>query len=129
MMQNRDGDGEYAFRRRVLFGPGFEEIGQTFVHLAGKLFTEFGQAFAFPFAERQLTQFGKGNGFQCVMLGDQASSFRSALQVAGVDGAERLAFHRFRELTGLLYAVFGQGDIKVAVHADLVCIGSFAVAK
>ena len=120
----------------VQFLEGFSAIGaeqlgllETFVHLAGELFTEFRQAFALPFTERQLAQFGKGYGLQCVMPGDQAGSLIRSLKVAGVDGADGLVFQRLGQLTRLFPAGVRQGDVEVAVHADLVCIGGFAMAK
>ncbi len=110
---------------------GAEQLGllETFVHLAGKFFTEFGQAFALPFAEGQFAQFGKGHGVQSMMFGDQAGSLESPLEVAGVDGADGLVLKRFGQLTRLFQAGVRQGDVEVTVHADLMSIGGLAVAE
>ena len=63
------------------------------------------------------------------MLGDQAGSFISPLEIAGVDGADGLVLQRLGQLTRLFQAGVRQGDVEVAVHADLVSIGGFAVAE
>lgn len=64
-----------------------------------------------------------------MMLSEQTGSLISSLQIAGVDGAEGLVFHYFRQFAGLFYAIIGQGNIEMAIHAELVCIGGFAAAE
>lgn len=110
---------------------GAEQLGlfEAFAHLSGKLFTEFGQAFALPFAEGQFAQFGKGYGFQGVMPGDQLGSVVGSLKVTGVDGTKRLVFQRFGEFAGLFQAGVRQGDVEMTVHTNLAGIGGFAVAE
>ena len=63
------------------------------------------------------------------MLGDQAGSLMRPLEVAGVDGADGLVLQCLGQLTRLLEAGVRQGDVEVTVHADLVCVGGFTVAK
>lgn len=120
----------------VQFLKGFSAIGaeqfgllEAFVHLAGELFTEFRQAFAFPFSEGQFAKFRKGHGFQSVMPGDQVGSLISPLEIAGIDGADGVALQGLGQLIRLFEAGVRQGDVEMAVHADLVGIGGFAVAK
>lgn len=110
---------------------GAKQFGlfEAFVHFAGMLPAEVGQAFALPFAKGQFAQFGKGYRFQFVVLCDQTSSLIGPLKVAGVNRADGLVLQCLSQLTGLFDTGVRQGDIKVTVHANLVRIGGFTVAE
>ncbi len=109
---------------------GAEQLGllEAFVHLAGKFFVEFGQAHALPFAERQFAQLGEGDGFQPVRFGDQFGTIAGPLKIAGVDGTEGLVFQRVGDLARLFEPLVGQFHIEMAVQADLMGVGGFAMA-
>jgi hypothetical protein len=51
------------------------------------------------------------------------------LKIAGVHGADRLVLKSLGELARLLQSLVRQGDVVMAVQADLMGVGGFAVAE